>query len=56
MRIITKPINCMFAVASILNDLSIVGFFKAETALLEVICDGIPNQALDEFKDEMINS
>lgn len=56
MWVITKPINCMFVVASILNDLSIIGFFKAETALLEVIYDDIPNQVLDGFKDEMINS
>lgn len=56
MWIITKPINAVFVVATIINNLIKASFFKAETALLEVIYDDIPNQALDGFKDEMINS
>lgn len=56
MWIITKPINAVFVVATIINNLIKASFFKAEIALLEVIYDDIPNQVLDGFKDEMINS
>lgn len=56
MWIITKPINAVFVVATIINNLIKASFFKAEIALMEVMYDDIPNQELDAFKDELINS
>lgn len=46
----------MFVVATIINNLIKASFFKAEIALMEVMYDDTPNQELDAFKDELINS